>query len=186
MHACVDEWKSTTPRRRNKWVHHDVVRWSSHLLESMPAAPYALLKSGKFAGDHIVCSHSDAMKSLSMNKMWLSPLLDLSPQKIPSAYMLADVFLHADTTLEGKLLCKVDKTGQALNEGIMLRQSWSYLRGLFRNSTRSYVAEVHEMKDKLEVTGPAGEEVLGKPAASSAEDFEADTPRTKVLHTQTN
>ena len=100
--------------------------------------------------------------------------------------MLADVFLHADTTLEGKLLCKVDKTGQALNEGIMLRQSWSYLRGLFRNSTRSYVAEVQEMKDKLEVTGPAGEEVLGKPAASSAEDFEADTPRTKVLHTQTN
>ena len=77
--------------------------WSSHLLGHLPAAPKALLTSGKFTGELILARHKDSMRELKLNKVWLSPLLDLSPHAIPSAYLLADMFLLADLMLDGEL-----------------------------------------------------------------------------------
>ena len=73
------------------------------MLGHLPAAPKALLTSGKFTGELILARHKDSMRELKLNKVWLSPLLDLSPQTIPSAYMLTDMCLLADSMLDGEV-----------------------------------------------------------------------------------
>ena len=59
------------------------------------------------------------------NKMWLAPLLCVSPVAIPSSYLLADAFLQADEKLGGNLLTWTDKKAQAISEGSALRDLWN-------------------------------------------------------------
>jgi hypothetical protein len=61
--------------------------------------------------------------------------------KVPTAYFLADVFLHIDRKFDEKVLhmsaATTSKTARALEEGEKLRSLISYLRMLFRGSEAS-------------------------------------------------
>ena len=77
------------------------------------------------------------------NKYWLSGIIPLSPEEVPSGYMLADVFLAADRKFLGKLLhhgTNGCKQARAMEEGSKLRMLWSRLRTLFRQADRRIVA----------------------------------------------
>ena len=84
---------------------------------------------------------SACRQDIRKNEVWIEPIVRWSTDKVPSSYMIADVFMRLDQRLNGALLKdpsgKVEKSVMALQEGSKASKIIGYLRYLFRASEKA-------------------------------------------------
>ena len=85
----------------------------------------------------------DALQEISNNYVWLKPICEAFPTRIPSGFFLMDVILRLDSIMKGRLLLKPgqkettkqDKVAMAKEEMERLKRLLSALRYLYRNGS---------------------------------------------------
>eukprot|EP00438_Fugacium_kawagutii_P014489 Skav200721 [mRNA] locus=scaffold1362:1608:2763:- [translate_table: standard] len=91
-----------------------------------------------------------------MNHAFLLPLVKCYPSKVPSAYLLTDVFLRLDAQLEKKVFRPTrqnSRTSLAANEGVKAKRLFGSLRALWRSSPgKGQDAKITELKSFLQAS----------------------------------
>eukprot|EP00969_Alexandrium_andersonii_P373037 15483075-Alexandrium_andersonii.AAC.1 len=149
------------------------------MVEGIPDLARQLITQEKFKGGPIVRFKGRACKQKDCvaNEVWIRPALLLTPDRVPTAYFLADVFLRADQILEGKLLklpggvvaSEKQKAAMALQEGSRLKAACGYMRYLARDTSGSSNEVIRRLKALVKKrSGPS----------ASTETLESDDPAT--------
>ena len=109
--------------------------------ESLPNEMMMLLQSPTWRGGRVIKLASELARptvaEISLHYRWLKPWATLMPSKVPSGYLITDVFLVLNRLLEGKLLVVKDNEsvrGRAAEEACRLRKLIQGLRYLYRSS----------------------------------------------------
>jgi hypothetical protein len=123
-------------------------------------------------GPLTVVKESMDRKDLKLNKVWLFPFVKKIPDRVPSAFFVADVFMAMDAILNGKLLRPVPGKGDskvllALAEAQRVKSLFSYLRYLWRASPVARDHDIHELKECL--TAKLDDNTQSEPEDSLAE-----------------
>jgi hypothetical protein len=131
-----------------------------------------LLTSQLKGGPLTVVKESMDRKDLKLNKVWLLPFVKKSPDRVPSAFFVADVFMAMDVILNGKLLRPVPGKGDskvllALAEAQRVKSLFSYLRYLWRATPVARDHDIDELKKCL--TAKLDDNTQSEPENSPAE-----------------
>ena len=91
-------------------------------------------------GDVIIFPKTMTQMALVTNYVWVKPIVKFCPDKVLSAFFLADAFFMLDEMMEGKLLQNAQgnlslegKHLMACRHGAWAKKLVQYLRVLFRN-----------------------------------------------------
>lgn len=131
---------------------------ASHWLELMPQKALDIVRGQRLApgGDLVKLDFEygrPSSKEISANYVWLRPVVERYPSKVPSQFLLTDAMLKLDEKFNGYLLvCTETETKQDLGgkESRRVKKLLGALRHLFRNSAVSHDHNVTILKGFLQ------------------------------------
>ena len=134
-------FKSLRPGKK-AWGLSDVRSIAGEVRAALPPLAAQLLASGEFKGGNVVVLRDKepiGRIDVEVNFIWVYAVVKCMPDKVPSSFLLGDMFMEVDRQLEGRLLQNAGKTlsrdGKcelALAQGANLKKLISHLRYMFR------------------------------------------------------
>eukprot|EP00969_Alexandrium_andersonii_P101427 4474491-Alexandrium_andersonii.AAC.1 len=102
----MEGWASIRGRKA-AWGGGEVSELASAIVAALPSQARSLLASDSWRGGPIVCLRDEAMWrttecDLRTNAAFLRPVLTKYPGRVPSSFLLADVWLEVDRQLQGQ------------------------------------------------------------------------------------
>ncbi|CAK9004360.1 unnamed protein product [Durusdinium trenchii] len=144
---------------RIPWGELEVAQVARGIVRELPLTAVELLERGEWKGGNIIAVDSALQRAnaaeCATNFHYLKPVLEHSPDKVPSGYFLTDVFLYVDLIFKGNLLVnpspdqQKDKMTIAAEEAVKLKRLVSTIRGLWRSSETGNHPRVSELKSML-------------------------------------
>ena len=78
------------------------------ILVNLPDRASQLIRGGDLSGGELVVLEDaiarPSYKDIAANFVWLRPVVEAYPERVPSGFFLADAFLSLDEMFDGKLL----------------------------------------------------------------------------------
>eukprot|EP00434_Breviolum_minutum_P043163 symbB.v1.2.038460.t1/scaffold5997.1/size21888/2 len=104
-----DGWKSVR-HGRVSWGKEQVEQLARSLLHNLPARAKALIAQKTMAHSHMVLLQDPdgvsrpTYKDIAVNFIWLKPICEVFPDRVPSQFFMTDVILMLNLFLDSKLL----------------------------------------------------------------------------------
>ncbi|CAK9056302.1 unnamed protein product [Durusdinium trenchii] len=153
--AATPKWRSVRPGKIS-WTEAEVESLAQAIRDHLPLNVASVLESDNYKGGDLIMLGSaiarPSAQELANNYVWLKPIIQASPTKVPSAYFVTDAFLTLDKKLGYKLFRPgpgEDRAYLAGREGVRAKKCVGALRYLWRNSTKAHDQRVQDMKSCL-------------------------------------
>ena len=169
--SIKNNWRSLRPDKRHKWSFEACRRICDHWKQQLPVNVLIDIEKGTMANLNLVrlkdaLMHTPKASDVEDNFIWLLPLVDMFPTKIPPGYFVQDCFYLLDQLLAYRLFLaeklenpkapvfvsealKEYKMSKVAKEAAKLVRVFGYLRYLFRESKSSGRPKIAELKSKL-------------------------------------
>ncbi|CAJ1437970.1 unnamed protein product, partial [Effrenium voratum] len=167
------------------WTQEQVEGLSRAILGNLPDRACQLIRGGDLSGGELVVLEDaiarPSYKDIAANFVWLRPVVEAYPERVPSGFFLTDVFLSLDEMFDGKLLqvqiepgatqmaVRNAKVTFSAREANRLKKLVGSLRYLNRNSRRSHDHRVSELKALLKPSPNRQRQNQAEPESSGNE-----------------
>jgi len=165
-------WRSCRPGKIG-WNFAQVDMLANSIIAHLPVYAHNMVTSGEWKGGSICRLESVLQKpgasDIALNYHLLKPIVEHSPDRVPSGFFLTDVVLRMDDLFGGKLLqgCH-SKLDLAADEGVKLKRLVGGVRSLWRSSpTGNHPHAVSAAEDADSPAEPDMEAVLDDEDGSS-------------------
>eukprot|EP00434_Breviolum_minutum_P016188 symbB.v1.2.014264.t1/scaffold1033.1/size247163/2 len=170
------DWKSVR-HGKVQWNKENVAAMAMLMWSSLPRQAKAMIaKKTMCYTDLVILSDPDGCtrptyKDIAVNYVWLRPLCEKWPDRIPSGFFLADTFLMMDSFMGNLLLMGPDPEIElAREEARRVTRLLGALRYLWRNGDGSHDHRVAELKQLLKPSPSA----LARRASDRSQDASND------------